>query len=142
MGRGCISRQSTYSVHTLQLRICLLHIKSYVSTLNGNDCVKLEMVRVSLSITAQKITEIVMENSSILLAPKSRHILASLDSVASSADGIQKEAKTKLPPWGFEPRPQPAVWFTRLSGRFHTPAEASVLNPSTKQAHLVCMNNF
>ena len=39
-----------------------------------------------------------------------RHILASLDSVASAAYGIQKEAKTKLPPWGLEPRPQPAVW--------------------------------
>ena len=26
---------------------------------------------------------------------------------------------------------------TRLSGRFNTPAEASVLNPSTKQAHVI-----
>ena len=52
-----------------------------------------------------------MENGSILLAPEMRHILASLDSVASAADGIQKEEpKTKLPPWGFEPRPQPAAW--------------------------------
>ena len=33
-----------------------------------------------------------MENDSILLAPQTRHILASLDSVASAADGIQKEA--------------------------------------------------
>ena len=33
-----------------------------------------------------------MENGSILLAPQMRHILALLDSVASAADGIQKEA--------------------------------------------------
>ena len=33
-----------------------------------------------------------MENGSISLAPQMRHILASLDSVASAADGIQKEA--------------------------------------------------
>ena len=33
-----------------------------------------------------------MENGSILLAPQMRHILASLNSVASAADGIQKEA--------------------------------------------------
>ena len=33
-----------------------------------------------------------MENDSILLAPQMRHILASLDSVASAADRIQKEA--------------------------------------------------
>ena len=32
------------------------------------------------------------ENGSILLAPQMRHILASLDSVASTADVIQKEA--------------------------------------------------
>ena len=32
-----------------------------------------------------------MENGSILLAPQMRHILASLDSVASAADRIQKE---------------------------------------------------
>ena len=31
-------------------------------------------------------------NGSILLAPQMRHILASLDSVASAADRIQKEA--------------------------------------------------
>ena len=36
-----------------------------------------------------------MENGSILLAPQMRHILASLDSVASAADGIQKEALNK-----------------------------------------------
>ena len=24
--------------------------------------------------------------------------------------GSRKRLKTKLPPWGFEPRPQPAVW--------------------------------
>ena len=34
-----------------------------------------------------------MENGSISFAPLMRHILASLDSVASVADGIQKEAK-------------------------------------------------
>ena len=51
-----------------------------------------------------------MENGSISLAPQMRHILASLDSVASAADRIQKGAITKLPPWGLEPRPQPAVW--------------------------------
>ena len=51
-----------------------------------------------------------MENGSILLAPQMRHILASLDSVASAADRILKEAYNKLPPWGFEPRPQPAIW--------------------------------
>ena len=33
-----------------------------------------------------------MENGSILLAPQMRHILASLDSVASAAERIQKEA--------------------------------------------------
>ena len=33
-----------------------------------------------------------MENVSISLAPQMRHILASLDSVASAADWIQKEA--------------------------------------------------
>ena len=33
-----------------------------------------------------------MENDSILLAPQMRHILALLDSVASAAYGIQKEA--------------------------------------------------
>ena len=33
-----------------------------------------------------------MENGSILLAPQMRHILVLLDSVASAADGIQKEA--------------------------------------------------
>ena len=33
-----------------------------------------------------------IENGSILLAPQMRHILALLDSVASAADGIQKEA--------------------------------------------------
>ena len=32
------------------------------------------------------------ENGSILLATQTRHILASLDSVASAADRIQKEA--------------------------------------------------
>ena len=32
------------------------------------------------------------KNGSILLAPKMRHILASLDSVASAAEKIQKEA--------------------------------------------------
>ena len=49
-------------------------------------------------------------NGSILLAPQMRHILASLDSVASAADRILKEAYNKLPPWVIEPRPQPAVW--------------------------------
>ena len=38
-----------------------------------------------------KILCIKKENGSILLAPQMRHILASLDSVASAADGIQKE---------------------------------------------------
>ena len=33
-----------------------------------------------------------MENGSILLALQMRHILASLDSVASAADGIQRKA--------------------------------------------------
>ena len=33
-----------------------------------------------------------MEHGSILSAPQMRHILASLNSVASAADGIQKEA--------------------------------------------------
>ena len=33
-----------------------------------------------------------MENGSILLAPQMRHILALLNSVASAADGIQKDA--------------------------------------------------
>ena len=37
-----------------------------------------------------------MENGSIPLAPKMRHILASLDSVASTADGIQKEAQKQV----------------------------------------------
>ena len=37
-----------------------------------------------------------MENSSILLAPQMRHILASLNSVASAADGIQKEALNQV----------------------------------------------
>ena len=32
------------------------------------------------------------KNGSVLLAPQMRHILVSLDSVASAADGIQKEA--------------------------------------------------
>ena len=40
-----------------------------------------------------------------------RHILASLDSVASAAEkDPERGLKTKLPPWGFEPRPQPAAW--------------------------------
>ena len=33
-----------------------------------------------------------LENGSILLVPQMKHISASLDSVASAADGIQKEA--------------------------------------------------
>ena len=52
------------------------------------------------------VVEMEMENCSLSLAPEMRHILASLDSVASAADRIQKRLKTKLPPWGFEPRPQ------------------------------------
>ena len=52
-----------------------------------------------------------MENRiNILLAFQKRFILASLDSVTSPADRIQKEAKNKFPPWGFKPRPQPAAW--------------------------------
>ena len=37
-----------------------------------------------------------LKNGSILLAPHMRHILASLDSVASAADGIQKEALNQV----------------------------------------------
>ena len=37
-----------------------------------------------------------MENGSILLALQVRHILASLDSVASAADRIQKEAYNQV----------------------------------------------
>ena len=36
------------------------------------------------------------KNGSILLAPKMRHILSSLDSVVSAADGIQKEAENQV----------------------------------------------
>ena len=39
-----------------------------------------------------------------------------------------------MPPWGFEPRPRPAAWINSFVGRFKTPAETGVLNPSTKQA--------
>ena len=38
------------------------------------------------------IEKMEMENGSILLASQMRHILASLDRVASAADRIQKEA--------------------------------------------------
>ena len=45
-----------------------------------------------------------MENGSILLAPQMRHILASLDSVASPADGIQKEAQNQVASVGIRPQ--------------------------------------
>ena len=55
-----------------------------------------------------------MENGSILLAPQMRHIFVLLDSVASAVQGTKKEAYKKLPPWGFEPRPQPVAWIKSL----------------------------
>ena len=41
-----------------------------------------------------------MENVSILLDPQMRHILPSLNSVASTADGIQKESKNQVASMG------------------------------------------
>ena len=41
-----------------------------------------------------------MENGSILLAPKIRHISALLDGVASTTDGIQKEAVNQVASMG------------------------------------------
>ena len=43
-------------------------------------------------------------------SPLMRLILASLNSVASAADRIQKETYNKLPLWGFKPRPMPVTW--------------------------------
>ena len=78
-----------------------------------------------------------IENGSILLAPQMRHILASLDSVASAADGIQKESCLR---GDSNPDFSQQSGSTRLSGSFNTPAVTNVLNPSTKQAH--CSENI
>ena len=65
-----------------------------------------------------------------------RHIFASLDSVGSAAERIQKEAeKPSCLPGDLNTDLSQQPGSTRLSGRFNTPAVASVLNPSTKQAH-------
>ena len=68
----------------------------------------------------------------------SNNILAVLDSVASAADGIQREAYTKFPLWWFEPRPQPAAWINWF-GRFNPLTKADALNPSAKQANKYMM---
>ena len=39
-----------------------------------------------------------------------RHIFASLDSLASAADRIQKQAFNQVASVGIRTRPQPAVW--------------------------------
>ena len=67
-----------------------------------------------------------------------RHILASLDSVASAADRTQKEAYNQVASVGIRTKVQGSRFkqsgLTRLSGRYNPPAETSALNPSTKQA--------
>ena len=61
-----------------------------------------------------------------------RLILASLDSVASAADRIPKEAQNKLPPWGFEisnPDLSQQPGSTRLSKLLHqTPQPSKPMN--------------
>ena len=65
-----------------------------------------------------------------------RHILASLDSVLSAADRIkEKVLKSSCLRGDSSPNLSQQSGSTRLSGNFNPPAETSVLNPSTKQAH-------
>ena len=65
-----------------------------------------------------------------------RHILVSINSVASADNEIQIETKQYVC-GGFEPRPQQLA-STRLSGRFNPPTKADAFVfklPSAKQAH-------
>ena len=66
-----------------------------------------------------------MENGSILLAPQMRHILASLDSVASTASCLRVDSNPDL---------SQQSGSTSLSGRFNPPSDTSALNNSAKQA--------
>ena len=70
-----------------------------------------------------------------------RHILASLDSVASAADGIQKEDYNKLPPWDSNPDPSKQPGSTPLSGRFNPRVKAIVLNPLGQASPLYLVSN-
>ena len=63
-----------------------------------------------------------------------RYMLASLDSVASAADGIQKGLKPSCLRGDLIPDLSQQSRSTRLSRRFNPPVVTSVLNPSIKQA--------
>ena len=54
--------------------------------------------------------EIYYKKTNKLVAWQMMFILASLYGLVSVADGILKKTWNKLPPWGFEPRSQPATW--------------------------------
>ena len=71
-----------------------------------------------------------------------RHILALLDSVASAADDPERGLKPSCLRGDSNPDLSQQSGSTRLSRRFNTPAVASVLNPSTKQAHCLIELKF
>ena len=75
------------------------------------------------------IIEYGMEYGSILLTPKMRHILASLDSVASAAERIQKEALNMLRLSRPNPRPQPAVIISSSAEEIYKPVGTLVSRP-------------
>ena len=78
-----------------------------------------------------------MENGSILIDPQMRLILASLDSIASTADRIQKE---DLKPSCLRRDSNPDLiqqpGSIHLSRRFNPTAKTGAINPLAKQSDM------